>query len=393
MNNDAASHLNLWFAQGSHRAAEPSDGAGPGVVPGVGGPAVPGGDNGAAGPTGYGAAYGYPAQAGGYPVYAAHAQPQGQPQATDFYYSDPNQQHHHYNYAYDPQQLQYAAADALFHTQQAGDFGQGPQQVQQHQPQMQQQGPMIQQAEEPAPVAAPTKKKPTKKRTSKKAATESYGDGAEPVPVNNDGSIPLSRAAFKTVCKYCCMKKDEDPNYQMGVFHKGKCTNPLDPEHGSRWLSLRCKSCAKDVCTSSEIYKRHQCPPGYPSPMPGKSYRTHRRKKEDDGDIDDIDQYWTEPGLSANAGNTVANASGIAGPGAGVGVLTNHPVGPGGHGAEFMQVPPAQHGQPPMYGGVGHHSDLTHHGGVVDAAGAAAVGMYAHNSLAVLSQLAGNQTH
>ncbi|KAI8613092.1 hypothetical protein BC830DRAFT_1133846, partial [Chytriomyces sp. MP71] len=151
----------------------------------------------------------------------------------------------------------------------------------------------------------------------------------------------------------------------------------------------RCKSCAKDVCTSSEIYKRHQCPPGYPSPMPGKSYRTHRRKKEDEGDIDDIDQYWTEPGLSAtaNAGNGVANVGGA-------GVLPNHPAGPGGHGTEFMQVPPVQQGQPPMYGGVGHHGDFAamgaHHGGVVDAAGA---GMYAHNSLDVLSQLAGNQAH
>ncbi|KAJ3065074.1 hypothetical protein HDU98_011530 [Podochytrium sp. JEL0797] len=248
-----------------------------------------------------------------------HQQQQQQQQQPQYDYAisqfpvDPHQQYHPYaHHQHQPQHgypdmqhyqqmdpsLHYAGAEALF--QQQGGA---------HDPSLQ--GGVVGSVVDEAP--APVKPKKGKKKAAKR--TDPYGDGAEPVVVNNDGSIPLSRAAFKTVCKYCCMKKDENPQYQMGVFHKGKCTNPLDPEHGSRWLSLRCKSCSKDVCTSSEIYKRHQCPPGYPSPMPGKSYRTHRRKKEDEGDIDDIDQYWTEPGLSSNLAAAGGGASGIGGGG------------------------------------------------------------------------------
>ncbi|KAJ1562951.1 hypothetical protein HK405_005453 [Cladochytrium tenue] len=91
----------------------------------------------------------------------------------------------------------------------------------------------------------------------------------------------LSRAHFTAVCRYCSRRVAADPAYQVGKFSKGKCLNVSDPGHGSRWLSLRCKTCNKDVCTSAEIYKRHVCPPGFAVPSPGvfKPYKEHKRPK------------------------------------------------------------------------------------------------------------------
>ncbi|KAJ3030493.1 UNVERIFIED_CONTAM: hypothetical protein HDU68_008781 [Siphonaria sp. JEL0065] len=314
--SDTASHLNLWFAQGSHHAHHPPTGPNTQSGHAMGQPTGDGSQPGSSGASPY---VGHTQLQ--YPQHqqhhSQHQHTQGYPQHQQPQYDysnglgqfpvDPHQQYHYAHHGH-PQQhypdmqhyqqmdpsLHYGGAEALF-------------QHGQHDPNLV--GGVIE--EQPVAAAAPSARpKKGKKKATKRA--DPYGDGTEPVVVNNDGSIPLSRAAFKSVCKYCCMKKDENPQYQMGVFHKGKCTNPVDPEHGSRWLSLRCKSCAKDVCTSSEIYKRHQCPPGYPSPMPGKSYRTHRRKKEDEGDIDDIDQYWTEPGLNNNlAPGNVTGPSGV----------------------------------------------------------------------------------
>ncbi|KAI9355650.1 hypothetical protein DFJ73DRAFT_824575 [Zopfochytrium polystomum] len=91
----------------------------------------------------------------------------------------------------------------------------------------------------------------------------------------------LSRAHFKVVCKYCSKRQLTDPTYPNGKFSKGKCHKPNDPDHGSRWLSLRCKTCGKDVCTSAEIYKRHVCPPGFVPPTTSfKPYKEHKRRRD-----------------------------------------------------------------------------------------------------------------
>ncbi|KAI9333690.1 hypothetical protein BDR26DRAFT_868025 [Obelidium mucronatum] len=360
--SDAASHLNLWFAQGSHHAHHPPPGPGtqsghPGQTTGDG--SQPGSSG--ASPYANHAQLQYPPPHQQHHQQHQHTQqyPQHQPPQYDYsnglpqFPVDPHQQYHYAHHGH--QQQHYP--DMQHYQQMDPSLHYGGAEAALFQPHGQQHDPNMVGAagagaagimEEPA---APTRPKKGKKKTAKR--TDPYGDGSEPVVVNNDGSIPLSRAAFKTVCKYCCLKKDENPQYQMGVFHKGKCTNPVDPEHGSRWLSLRCKSCAKDVCTSSEIYKRHQCPPGYPSPMPGKSYRTHRRKKEDEGDIDDIDQYWTEPGNMA--GGVPPGVGGMPMGVAPTGVIVGG--GPAGGAGDFGGADPSAY----------------------------------HNSLNVLSQLAGEQ--
>ncbi|KAJ3413703.1 hypothetical protein HDV05_007691 [Chytridiales sp. JEL 0842] len=100
--------------------------------------------------------------------------------------------------------------------------------------------------------------------------------------VEEDAPKLLSRAAFFTVCKYCSTKKEENPSYQIGIAAKGKCTNDADPDHGVRWLSLRCRTCNTDVCTSAEIYKRHVCPAGFNAPPPGhyKAYKVHTKRRK-----------------------------------------------------------------------------------------------------------------
>ncbi|KAJ3106077.1 hypothetical protein HDU97_007080 [Phlyctochytrium planicorne] len=139
----------------------------------------------------------------------------------------------------------------------------------------------------------------------------------EPV-AEEDGTLLLSRSAFAPACRYCDKKKLEDPNYQVGgfsAFHvlmsvlvlmvngasfckldrlarsceedvSMKAIPSMEPDGQLTPISLSFTSiwyfrtCSAHVCTSSEIYKRHRCPPGFSTPIGMyKAYKNHKKHR------------------------------------------------------------------------------------------------------------------
>ncbi|KAJ3209713.1 hypothetical protein HDU82_000276 [Entophlyctis luteolus] len=81
--------------------------------------------------------------------------------------------------------------------------------------------------------------------------------------------------------------------------------------------------------------------------VPGKSYRTHRRKKEDDGDADEIEQYWPDPAVANALGhnlNVSAPSTSNVGPAQGVNIgLGVNPGGDPATGQHMSYAAPSHH--------------------------------------------------